>query len=1688
MRIPETTLRPHFLEALEPRIAPAGLADIDFRAAPSGSSILLKSGEGIATADTGGSYLLYVEQGQALVFTTDLNANNSVDFNEITGISAGPGLKLTSFVDINGDVVTNLRADGRLTDSDGNAANGNDGRVVLNNRIDSITLRSITAEELPVRPGETVENRLIKSTYSINGNIYAGGGLGTSGNLGLRIDTSGFTAQEARWGILTLAGEGGQFPIPSVGYVITGSAVSGQQFSFGTSPDFGNAPTQSLRGQLAPFVAAAGQIGGDVIGIRAGVNGVIQEPVIDPVTGEPVVDPATGDPLVEELEGVLPTPFHIGGIITGNGGSGARGGDIVDVAIQADIGGLRLETGNGGNGEVGGNGGNIIGLEINESVNSKVVIKTGNGGDGLIGAAGTAGRVQFDGEVDMMGRITIGLGRGGDASGNAGAGTSIANSDFEDVKPGTFLPAQFITTWRQPGDIGDAEPVFVVPDDPASGIRGYVTRSIDFDHDGFADAVMLTNVPDQLVVAMGSRDPASPGTFDPNRSLYLDSPSYAAASTRTSAVVVLDAGGAVDGRQFINGAPNPYFGQSLPDLATGQSSGDGYLGVTVQLNKGFDPLTGQWLGFELPRYSPLPLYENLRDTTQAVVNLAAGDFDRDGVMDLGVITVGRTANLSPPFFGALTVMSGLKGAGGAPDGYFAADFDKGTGNLIRKQPIFSFGNGNQETFTFVLHATAAEAGNEDSDLLGVLSRGGRDIGASVVGGLGSGEALNTFAFQPTSGVVTEALEQNVSGLRDENGNPIVGEGFRYTERRIDGNPAAWVGYGTNYRVIGSDFVFLDVDSNGVFDAVVVGQPTGDGAPGYLVSATLQGFYSAGPGVDYDIDQPRQLDPGILSGRVQTPGGLYFGIALSERTDPPVASVLGNDLQDRQVLRMTTGNFDISFDPALPTSVWEPTFALNGIDLFGNNDPVRSQIAVFAVTGFGQYPSAPGGLDEYRRFSTQSGYTIVAGNENATRTSFFGYYRPEVDAVLSGSAFLTAGLENELAPIDTFWGVVVPGANPRDLWFPLAASTLELAAGAGGWSVLAKGGPGGSIGGGVLTLQDEDTLRGSINSNGHVLQGLLSGAGGFGLLGGGAGGNISGVVATAQTNFVPPDVRVTTAPGGSSFLGAGGKGGSVSQFQFRTNLVGTTVIFSDDPPAITMSTGSGGFGLTGGDAGSIIGRGDGTQPDTNSDSTVIRNGSGGYGIQRGGSGGGSVDLLSVFGIFGGVDIATGNGASSAAGIGGAGGDLKVRPSALTNLLQRGLSLIAGEGGAGLTGGRGGNISDFINEPSVPGNPATLLALAGHGGDGVTGPGGAGGSITGFSATVEAVGGIGLVSAGDGGVGSASSGGAGGSLRSTIVSSEAGAAVGVAGVGGDGLRSGGAGGDLTNVSLNSGGLRDARVVAMAGAGGDAYGVSQRTVDREGTAPIALFSGVFTMGRSDGRGGNGGSVTEFLQPGATQASVDLMAGNGGATVNFGRISDLSTLTGRGGSITRANLDGDAGVMNSNVLILSYASDFASQLRNGSLTVINSDTEGVGNVGVLVGAGGLVRNDQPAAGAIPGSVQDFKARNVMSMVAGSVERVAAIASVSGLQLQNGGNQIGAIKNFYIDRNTGSEVAVSPADRVGSPTLYFDSPASPPRPLPVGFNPYSLVPSANGGGALIDGAVVTKKYSGPASNFVFTG
>ena len=504
----------------------------------------------------------------------------------------------------------------------------------------------------------------------------------------------------------------------------------------------------------------------------------------------------------------------------------------------------------------------------------------------------------------------------------------------------------------------------------------------------------------------------------------------------------------------------------------------------------------------------------------------------------------------------------------------------------------------------------------------------------------------------------------------------------------------------------------------------------------------------------------------------------------------------------------------------------------------------------------------------------------------------------------------------------------------------------------------------------------------------------------------------------------------------------------------------------------------GFEFFGGDGGSGMtgGAGGGVQPNTLAGGSsnvstyvTVQSGNGGRGVTTGGAGGNITGFINDFqrlvtGQGGWLYFITGDGGDALAGRAGAGGAiLNSSPFQSNNNLVGPIIMWTGAGGNGLIGGAGGAITNFTNSSTVFDVPSVLDVLAGNGGNGTAGNGGNGGSITNFvgSATGIQTGGnqFNRVIAGDGGDGFGGQGGAGGALNGVRVTANSSAMAIAAGAGGDGLTRGGAGGSVVNSSADSaGGIDGAKVVVFAGHGGSAYAAlaTGSNVGAAGTSPAILALRAF--GGAAGVGGNGGSITGLTQPKTVGAAVDLIAGNGGSLINYGSPSDASTNVGAGGSISKINLTGNAGRIASNVAIVSYSPNFVQDiLRDNPGTQL---TNSIGNVGVVVGEAGRVRGDLPAGdgAAKAGSVSDFKANNIMSMVAGSVDRIAAIRSISGISVSPGGI-LGAYKN-------------TPVAHASNSTIYFAADGVTQLPTPVA------------GGRLMDGAIVTQNnnagISGP--------
>lgn len=1597
------------IEPLEQRIAPA-LIEGNFISIVAGSAQLLTAGQGLSTSSLGGSYLLYVEAGQALVFTTDLNNNQQIDYNEITGIAAGDGLKLISFVDIHGDIVTNLNADGTLTDSDNNASNGRDGQLLLDSDIKRISLRSLTAADL-ADPTD-IQDRLALSSYSIFGNIYAGGDLGTKKSAGLVIDPAGKSLQSA-----VFAGGVGvtrYVDSPSqIGSIKVGTAASGESFSFGVSSSL-----TEVKGVLDAFLPQIGARGSDIRGISA-VD--LPPPPVDPDAPPP--DPDA--PPVPPPD--LTTPFGIGTLQAGDGGFGGRGGNIRDIQLFGDVGGYRIIAGNAGDGKIGPAGGSIVNFSDQGSVTSRILLQTGNGGEGVLGQGGRGGNLVFTpgSPVEFAGHVEIVLGDGGDgySQGGNGAGLAVANI----VTPETAVPVAktLVSTTREIGDIGNSRP-------------------IDFDHDGFSDVVFSTVQPDQIVVVFG---------FDPLEEAILPRTAYLDAPVNPDALVVAD-----------------FNGDGFDDIASA-SANSSFAGVLVYRNLGISP-SGVYEGFTDPLFSPLPGLTPRSDLVPGtfldffqravpITDLAAADFDGDGVMDLAVNSVQELIPLRPYENGDVVIlMKGDTDFSGTGTGYFYADFTDPLDPSLFANPTIDLGQSGAELIfkaSALTTATPAEvvvAGREGAKELNVLGLDVNGVGA---------DGTATFTL---------------IGLGKVDTNRKLAEGALPLNQNIALVDATL-----------RDFVLLDINQDGKMDAVALTQ-----APdGFLV--TFKGDANGGLKVASTTTADGQ-NSGIKVAGPKEDGGL--GITESEN----FVGILATNANDF---------------PATDSN--DPTrSAINDIALINYDSDTNKSLGILelTLTDVPQPPSPPLPLPPVPQkppgflvanATVEADYIPVfrpLGFDESIK-AFDTYYQPLDYPGLPGPELVSYAIAIPApgASVSIPFIVLPDPDDPDELPFlsdfgtPLADNTVLITAGSGGDSVIGAGGAGGSLGRelkpivtidpitGVasVTFQASLTITLPVTTSYAGTIRLTSGSGGDGFTDGGHAGDLTGVKVQYAGSGVRTSVVLLSAGfGGDGFIGTGGDGGSLTSF-----LIDSGVAFIG---------GRGGDGIRGGDGGSVVGNqfegirdnvAEGRLSNSLGVVIIVQGGDGGDGLKAGGDGGKIDHFVSEFQKIVGdasgglLHYTAGDGGDSESGVGGKGGSIiSSSPFRQNNNLAGDLFVSAGDGGDGDTGGRGGSVKTFFNSPTTGQAITSVSVLAGYGGSGGEGDGGRGGNVRNVDVSgggqgfayefdfsnpenvVEAAfkgfflpaGDIsfGRVIAGQGGNSFGGEGGNGGSLVNVAATAGGRAMAAVAGRGGDGLTVGGKGGSVINAEINSanidvpGNPPFGKVLVIAGDGGDAF-ASKGTGPGDPTA----FGGV------NGIGGNGGSIKNFFQNSSTETNFDFIAGNGGNTVNSGSAISSTTLVGKGGSITNLHIVGNIGNPDPDVPIKAYndiasgelVADFVLNvlLRTPDL-LLNDD---FGNVGMVVGASGRVAdNDKngeldPATAGVNGSAIDISARNITSAVAGSVDQIAGIQLISGMRVIINGGVVGADK-----------IPVNSFD-------YLDA-----NGLPTN--------TAQPGGALIDGAIFTKK------------
>ncbi|HEX8295072.1 MAG TPA: VCBS repeat-containing protein, partial [Chthoniobacteraceae bacterium] len=334
------------IEPLEARIAPALLVN--------GANLLGAGSPSTGEMSLGGDAVTLVKviSGQAIVWFQD---------GEISSISIGHNTNLEITGDIYGAIVGNLMPSGRLSDSDNNAANGEDGAVLLPNNLAGLKTLALSSQDgdVPaVVTGGSVANVNVNGKL---GGIYAGDGVfHTSSNLvagGVVALPVGFDFNPVELNTqsvfnITLGNSPAIQPGASVHTVTVQTAKEMQIIAGSGDPD----RVDNL---------AAGSSGGSIQNIK--INSA----------------------LIAGLSGGTTPSYEL---IAGDGEAGktgGAGGSIINIFEKASNGTVNIQAGRGGTGNlgIGGAGGSVRALDL-QSDGSDYVVRAGDGGFGVSGGAG----------------------------------------------------------------------------------------------------------------------------------------------------------------------------------------------------------------------------------------------------------------------------------------------------------------------------------------------------------------------------------------------------------------------------------------------------------------------------------------------------------------------------------------------------------------------------------------------------------------------------------------------------------------------------------------------------------------------------------------------------------------------------------------------------------------------------------------------------------------------------------------------------------------------------------------------------------------------------------------------------------------------------------------------------------------------------------------------------------------------------------------------------------------------------------------------------------------------------------------------------------------------------------------------------------------------------------------------------
>jgi hypothetical protein len=358
------------IEPLEQRIAPALLV--------AGANLLGGAGNP-STGETsiGGNNITLVKvlSGEAIVWydhgyiaAISVGPNTSLDITGNVGVPSINGAPA-----IPGDIIGNLTASGKLSDSDNNAANGLDGDVLLPNNILGITTHPLGTQLGTI--GNIITGGSV-SNLSISGNlegVYAGTGAFYTGNTNPLLDSHVLSGNQV---------------IATTSTVDVNPIQPGIQggFVFASS----NAKTVESGASISnvKILGAAEELQVIAGNGFAGTSSTLGHPGTPGLPGGSISNVTIQNAFIDTgLNASTPSYILLAGA-GGNGSKGGPGGSISNINEISSSGVVDIIAGQGGIGSgAGGTGGSIKGLNM-ESVSSAYTIHAGAGGNGSPGGAG----------------------------------------------------------------------------------------------------------------------------------------------------------------------------------------------------------------------------------------------------------------------------------------------------------------------------------------------------------------------------------------------------------------------------------------------------------------------------------------------------------------------------------------------------------------------------------------------------------------------------------------------------------------------------------------------------------------------------------------------------------------------------------------------------------------------------------------------------------------------------------------------------------------------------------------------------------------------------------------------------------------------------------------------------------------------------------------------------------------------------------------------------------------------------------------------------------------------------------------------------------------------------------------------------------------------------------------------------